>query len=141
MKSPNKKKNHFFSKFFNWLFSGEQPEIKENQENTANTGNPTAIEIDNMDKQEFSTLIATAVAGAVAQAFSEQAEQQQEKEQAADKPTEQPAETVSKQEFNELKTKYDVLEAKFNQLLQPVTQTPSELGNADNMFNLENSGF
>ncbi len=139
-------KNHFFSKFFNWLFSGEQSEIKENQENTANTGNPTAIEIDNMDKQEFSTLIATAVAGAVAQAFSAQAEQQQAekqqaKEQVADKPTEQPVETVSKQEFNELKTKYEALEAKFNQLLQPVTQTPSELGNTDNMFNLENSGF
>lgn len=99
-----------------------------------------------MDKQEFSTLIATAVAGAVAQAFSAQAEQQQAekqqaKEQVADKPTEQPVETVSKQEFNELKTKYEALEAKFNQLLQPVTQTPSELGNTDNMFNLENSGF
>lgn len=116
----------FSASFFKWLFSGEQSEIKENQEN-ANTGNPTAIEIDNMDKQEFSTLIATA-ATAVAKAFSAQAEQQQAekqqaKEQVADKPTEQPVETVSKQEFNELKTKY-VLEAKFNQLLQPVTQTP-----------------
>ncbi|MFC1022280.1 GPO family capsid scaffolding protein [Pasteurella multocida] len=156
-KSKDADKQNLRSRFFNWLFChGEVPEGTDIQpffNTTANHGKTEPLEIENMDKQEFSQIIATAVSTAVAQAFSAQAQKVEQTEvqnhntqqSTANeaKPVEQNEQGVSKQEFNDLKSKYEALETKFNQLSTPVTVMPSELGDVDNSnkFNLEKSGF
>lgn len=156
--------NHLFSdkdqkpnlrqKFFNWLFAnGEEPEEKAIF-NHVNNDKSNQEEIPEMDKQEFKTAVTEAVAAGIAAAFASQNAQanaqptppaqpentQNHNTNIAAQPAEKPVETVSAQEFNDLKAKYDALETKFNQALQPQTQVPNGLPEAS--FSItEKTGF
>lgn len=141
-------------KFFNWLFAhGDEP-VEKKLFNNVNKDTPTNKELPEMDKQEFKTALTEAVAAAVTAAFASQNAQANAQPTPPAQPentqnhntnppaqsTEKPVETVSAQEFNDLKAKYDALETKFNQALQPQTQVPKGLPEAS--FSItEKTGF